>query len=99
MWQLIQLNKRRSMILLLVMAIIMLLLGAIIGQAIGTFSANYQPEKMVAAVDRGDQNWLFSGMTDNLLENPWWLYGMAVAFALWLVQVLVAYYAGGDIML
>ncbi len=87
MFELIRANKRRSWLLIMFMLCLLLLLGFAIGSAaVPTFSAaQYNGQQLV-----------FSGLIFDPLPG---FVGMGVAFSIWLVQCLVAYYQGGRILL
>lgn len=116
MFELIRQNKRRSILLAIVMLIFMLLIGYIIGSFLAftfyyisepyafaktktvnvptqqyhqNYPPNYSPEKIPLTYE---QVMLFT-----------WLYwgplGATVAFVIWFIQMLFAYYSGGKMLL
>ena len=96
MWELIRANKRKSIILVVIMAFLMLLLGAIVGQAFGyytSFNGKRDP------LDQINDMFSFSAFVRSFAHNPVWMIGMGIAFIIWIVQAIIAYYAGGKIML
>jgi len=86
MWELIRANKRRSMLLLLMMLTLLLVLGFVIGAA------------LVPSIGRtqfnGDQ--ILPGFG---FDPTGGFIGMGVAFCLWMVQSLIAYFQGGRILM
>ncbi len=96
MWELIQANKRRSMVMISLMALLMMILGALVGQTLGLLMARSQDAYREAGRESAIN---LSGWADTFFSNPYWLYGMGIALLIWLVQAIIAYTAGGDIML
>ena len=108
MWELIRANKRRSIILIAIMALIMLILGALVGQVFGMYvhTGHFAHDTVNVyrdALDGKDFDksgpFSLSAFLKSFVDNPAWMIGMGVAFIIWLVQALIAYYAGGKIML
>ena len=108
MWELIRANKKRSIFLVAIMALIMLILGALVGQAIGLYVhvgnfAGNTFERYTEAIDGKDvdlsDSFSLEAFFKSFIHNPSWMIGMGIAFIIWLIQALVAYYAGGKIML
>lgn len=90
MWELIRANQRRSTILLIVMLLLLLGVGWLIGAVVAPWvvavsAASGQPDRDVPPL----------AMVDFAAGSL----GMAVAFALWLVQAFVAYFFGGKLLL
>jgi heat shock protein HtpX len=86
MFELIRANKRRSMVLVFVMLALLLVLGFVIGAA------------LIPSIGRTE----FSG--DSVQPHFYFdptggFVGMGVAFLIWTVQSLIAYYQGGKILL
>lgn len=87
MFELIRANKRRSMVLMFFMLVLLLALGFAIGGAVVS-SLSARPESAEDLLNRG---FVFD-------PAPGFV-GMGVAFVLWMVQSLVAYFQGGRILL
>lgn len=92
MWELIRANQRRSTILVIVM--LGLLLG--VGWVIGAVVAPWGMAASDSFADPEGQVQFPSGVPINPIAG---MIGMFVAFVLWCVQALVAYYFGGKILL
>lgn len=86
MWELVRANKRRSVLLLFLMLLLMLALGFAIGSALApSFAATEFNDDELA------MHYRFSPVGG--------LIGLGVAFVLWGVQSLVAYFQGDSILL
>ena len=88
--------------LLTLMAVLMMLLGGVLGQCIGLMQP--QHNMINTYMDTQKSGGSFTGYAvktfgESLLHDPYWILGMAIAFIIWLIQALVAYFAGGNIML
>lgn len=102
MWELIKANRRRSMVLLVLMAVLMMLLGGILGQCIGLMQPQHNMINTYMETQKSGES--FTGYAvktfgQSLMNNPYWIFGMVIAFIIWLIQAMVAYFAGSDIML
>jgi len=90
MWELIRANRRRSTILVIVMLGLLLGVGWVIGAVVAPWvtaaSASYS----------GDEGQLPGAVPIDPMAG---MIGMAVAFVMWCVQALVAYFFGGKILL
>lgn len=84
MWELINTNKRRSAVLVIAMLVLMLVLGFAVGAAL-------VPSITTAVNDEGFQQVQFNPAGGAI--------GMLVAFVIWAVQSLIAYYQGDRILL
>jgi len=85
MWQLIRANKRRSVVLAFFMLLLLLAMGFAIGAPFG------MPE-----------NREYASGTDvaiGMLQSPGGLIGMGIAFGLWVLQAIFAYFMGGRLLL
>jgi len=120
MFELIRQNKRRSILLAMLMLIFMLLIGYIIGSFLA-FTFYYISEPYAFAKDkiinnpsqRYNQNYPPNYSPSHPSERPpltyeqvmffTWFYwgplGAMVAFVIWFIQMLFAYYSGGKILL
>ncbi len=86
MWELINANKRRSVVLVFAMLLLLLSLGFLIGSAV---------LPGVTMVEAGE-----SGAPAAFQLDPTGgMVGIAVAAVLWIIQSLVAYYKGDSILL
>ncbi len=90
------------------MAFIMLILGALVGQAFGLYvhaghlagdTFNTYSDALEGKDFTNTGPFSLSGFFRSFIDNPSWMIGMGIAFIIWLIQALVAYYAGGKIML
>ncbi len=79
------------------MAILMMVLGALVGQTLGVIAGNSMQE--VHGQPQHGLSFSTNGWADTFFSNPYWLYGMGIALVIWGIQSIVAYFAGGDIML
>ena len=86
MWELIRANKRRSLWLMIASLLLLLTLGFVLGSVVAPNVA------VPVGVDP-------AGGERLLLLPVGGMLGVAVAFALWGVQALVAYFQGGRILL
>jgi heat shock protein HtpX len=86
MFELIRANKRRSMVLVMLMLLLLLALGFVIGSAVvpSVSATRYQNETLQPGF-RFDPTGGFIGI--------------GIAFCLWMVQSIIAYFQGGNIML
>lgn len=87
MFELVRANKRRSMALMFFMLVLLLALGFAIGGALVP-SLSARPETAEDLLTRG---FVFD-------PAPGFI-GMGIAFVLWMVQSLIAYFQGGRILL
>lgn len=87
MWELIRANKRRSMILVVVMLAVLLALGFVIGAAV--FPS-------IIAAQTNTQGFEQTGVQ---FDPTGGLIGMAIAFVIWSVQATAAYFVGDKILL
>ena len=83
MWEQIRANKRKSVGLVLLMAVLLVVLGFVIGQAI-----LYQPFELWLSGDAALIEVIMGG-----------LFGAAIAAGIWAVMASVAYFSGGRILL
>lgn len=120
MFELIRQNKRRSVLLAILMLLFMLLIGYIIGSSLALmFYYISEPhafanEKMIQTPSQrytpnnpqthsSYQAPQTTTLTYEQVQYFTWLYwgplGALVAFAVWAIQMLFAYYSGGNILL
>ena len=86
MFELVRANKRRSMVLAMVMLIILMALGFLIGSAV---------VPSIAATEFEGES-VQPGLAFD--PTPGFI-GMGIAFCIWMAQALIAYYQGGRILL
>lgn len=91
MWQLIRANKRRSVFLACLMLLLLLALGFAIGAPLGLAESDRLALEQQAY---SGPDWLLA-----LARSPGGYIGMAVAFGLWVLQAIIAYFAGGRLLL
>ncbi len=121
MFELIRQNKRRSILLAILMLLFMLLTGYIIGASFSfayyfisepyAFSnegpgVNPSPQQTVPEYPLNrysSRTYQRPSMTYEEVQNFIWLYwgplGAFVAFVVWFIQMLFAYYSGGNMLL
>lgn len=87
MWELIQANKRRSMVLVFCMLLLLVSLGFLIGSAVLPGVSG-----MVVAEESGT-------LPTFQLDPTGGMIGVAIAACIWIVQALVAYYKGDAILM
>ncbi|MGC9053896.1 MAG: M48 family metallopeptidase, partial [Candidatus Hydrogenedens sp.] len=120
MFELIRQNKRRSILLAILMLIFMLLIGYVIGSFLA-FVFYYFSEPYAFANDRiinnptqqyapysspnhysprlSEENHLTYEQVQYFIWLYWGPLGALVAFVIWFIQMLFAYYSGGNMLL
>jgi len=96
MWELIRANRRRSVVLLLVMLWLLLGLGFAIGGTLVGGMALETGEYAGSFQSGGDLQSIVGALPFSVAGG---LMGMGVALVIWLVQAVVAYFQGGRILL
>ena len=86
MWELIRANKRNSVILMLFMAVVLLLLGYLLGLAVAAMMVDYGSPHQAPV--RQTYNTMYAG-----------LWGLGIAAGVWLILAAVSFSSGDQILL